>query len=120
MDRAAGEPGNPAEAVALIYTPVGKPVRGGIDYNFVFSQVSGALRSLDEVYAWGGFEYVTVNGQTGVYRKMCWDAVTGGTDCRQELYWDENGIGYGLNLYQPGELEKEAFFAIAESMQEIR
>lgn len=119
-ERAAGESGKPVEAVNFIYTQSGKPTRGGIDYGLLITQARGALRSLEEVYNWGASEYVTVNGQTGVYRQYCWDTATGGTDCRQELYWDENGIGYGFNLYLPGALEKEAFFAIAESMKKIR
>lgn len=119
-DRAAGESGEPAEAVNLIYTQAGKPTRGGIDYGLFITQASGALRSLEEVSGWGGFEPVSINGQTGLYRKICYDTATGGTDCRQELYWDENGTGYGFNLYLPGALEKEAFFAIAESMEVIR
>jgi hypothetical protein len=118
-DRAAGEAGKPAEVVNLIYTRVEKPTRGGIDYGLLITEVSGALRPLEEVYGWGGFEYVAINGQTGLYRKMCWDGVTGNTDCRQELYWDENGIGYGFNLYLPGALEKDEFFAIVKSMQVI-
>jgi hypothetical protein len=120
LDRAAGEPGKPAEVVNLIYTQLEKPARGGVNYGLLITQVSGALRSLEEVNGWGGFEPVLINGQTGLYRKMCWDGVTGGTDCRQELYWDENGIGYGFNLYLPGALEKEKFLAIIESMQVIR
>ncbi len=116
-DRSAGEAEKPAEEVNFIYTPLDESTHAGIDYNFQITQASGWLRPLNEIYAWGGFEYVTINGQTGVYRKMCWDAMTGGTDCRQELYWDENGIGYGFNLYLPGALDKEEFFAIAESME---
>jgi hypothetical protein len=61
--------------VRLIYT-LGTPTRGGIDYGFFITQGTGAIRTLEEVYGWGGYEYVSIDGQTALYRKaLCWDAV---------------------------------------------
>jgi hypothetical protein len=110
--------GRETETVVLVYTPQGSPTRGGIDYGLFINQSAGTIRSLEEISGWGGAdEYITVNGQTAFYRQFCWDTLTGGTDCRQELYWHENGIGYAITAYLPGTLEKETFIAIAESMK---
>ena len=104
------------ETVKLIYTP-GKPTRGGIDYGIFITQAVGAIRTLEEVYLWGEFEYATINSQNALYRKACWDTVGGNTECYQELYWDELGVGYDIKAYFPGALEKGEFFAIAESLR---
>jgi hypothetical protein len=112
FDMAGGE----TETVVLVYTPQESPKRGGIDYGFFITQSAGAIRTLEEIYGWGASEYITINGQTAVYRQFCWDTLTGGTDCRQELYWHENGIGYAFAAYLPGAIEKDTFIAIAASM----
>lgn len=116
FDHASYLSADQTETVRLIYT-LGSPTRGGIDYGFFVTQARGAIRALEEVYLWGDFEYVTVNGQTALYRQMCWDAMQGVTDCYQELYWDENDVGYDIMAYFPGALEKDKFLAIAESMK---
>lgn len=116
FDHAVYSNDDQTETVRLIYTP-GSPTRGGIDYGFFITQAKGAIRTLDEVYLWGGFEYVTVNSQTALYRKMCWDTPQGVTDCYQELYWDEKGIGYDIMAYFPGALNEDEFLSIAESMK---
>ena len=113
FDTGSGE----TETVVFVYTPQGNPTRGGIDYGLFINQSAGAIRSLEEIFGWGGTEYITVNGQTAVYRQFFWDTLTGGTDCRQELYWHENGIGYAITAYLPGALERKEFLAIAESMK---
>jgi hypothetical protein len=116
FDHAAYSDDGQAKTIRLVYTP-GSPTRGGIDYGFFITQAKGTIRTLDEVYLWGGFDHATVNGQDALYRKMCWDTPQGVTDCYQELYWDENDIGYDIMAYFPGALEKDKFLAIAESMK---
>ncbi len=43
-------------------------------HGIFITQARGTIRLLEEVYLWGGVEYVTVNGQTALYCKMRRDA----------------------------------------------
>ncbi|MEW6404095.1 MAG: hypothetical protein AB1649_20050 [Chloroflexota bacterium] len=101
--------------VRLIYT-VGAPTRPGIGYGFFITQGTGAIRTMEEVYGWGDYEYVSLNGLPALYRLACWDVTGGGTECYQEMSWDENGVGYDILAYLPGALERDEFFAIAQGM----
>ncbi len=109
--------GGQTETVVFVYTPEGKPTRGGHDYGLFITQTAGDIRTLQEIHGWGGFDEVIVNGQAAEYRLLCWDTPTGDTECHQELYWHANGIGYGIFAYLPGALERDVLIAIAESMQ---
>jgi hypothetical protein len=109
--------GGQTETVVFVYTPEDKPTRGGHDYGLFITQTAGDIRTLEEIHGWGGFDKVNINDQSAEYRLLCWDTLTGDTECHQELYWHENGIGYGFFAYLPGAVEKDELFAIAESMQ---
>lgn len=109
--------GGQTETVVFVYTPEGKPTRGGHDYGLFITQSAGDIRTLEEIHGWGGFDEVTINGQAAEYRLLCWDTLTGDTECHQELYWHENGIGYAFFAYLPGALERDVLIVIAESMR---
>ncbi len=110
--------GGKTESVVLIYTLENNPTtHGGYEYGFFITESAGDIRTRAEIHQWGGFEDVKINGQPAQYRLFCWEPPTGGNDCYQELYWQENGIGYGFFIYLPGALDKDQVFAIAESMQ---
>jgi hypothetical protein len=105
--------------VFLIYTTATRDSIGR-SHGYLISQTTGSPNTLEELALGGGYEWITVRGQTALYRQMCWDATSEGLDasCNLELSWFEAGLRFDIFANLPGsEVSREELLALAESMQ---
>jgi hypothetical protein len=90
----------------------------GRRYGFNIIQTTGNTQTLEETFLAGGYEHVTIHGQPGIYREICWATPTDDkTECYQESTWFYEGIRFDLNAYLPGLLNKAEYLKIADSLQ---